>query len=82
MQFNIDIHAYSNELECAVASLVLWDKIIELQEPDIVYRVESGASDLFDFLSINTAEGRIANPIGSPADKRMAQQADAIAAPD
>jgi len=82
LQFNIDIHAYSNELECAVASLVLWDKIIELQEPDIVYRVESGASDLFDFLSINTAEGRIANPIGSPADKRMAQQADAIAAPD
>lgn len=77
-QFNIDICAYSSKLESAIASLVFWNKIIELQEPGFVYRVETGESGLFEILSKAILKERISAHTGSPLKGSMKQQPNAI----
>lgn len=49
LQFDVDICSYSAVLEQAVASLVFWNKIIEIQKPDFVYRVEDEEARLWSF---------------------------------
>lgn len=47
---SIDIQAYTSEVERAVASLVYWTLIIEMQKPDLVFRIEDQSDLLVDFL--------------------------------
>jgi len=69
-QFNIDITEFSNSLECAVASLIYWNKIIELQKPNFVYRVGIDELALFEFLKDTKLEEAFRRQAPQPIEQR------------
>ncbi|CAD0183565.1 Glycosyltransferase family 25 (LPS biosynthesis protein) [Ruegeria sp. THAF57] len=52
----IDLNGFETDIERAVASLCLWASIIRGQNPDYVFRIETGSEALIDFLSENGFE--------------------------
>ena len=64
--FGVDISDFDREIEKAVASLVYWAKIIAKQKPDLVFRIEDQAEDLFAFCQQQGLSNRLWDSIELP----------------